>query len=200
MIKCLQGRAGSLARGWQQRRGRGSTGFPPPRRLKRARAHAHSSAVPGVLGRCSSAGIERDSPGAQVPPLPGARLSSCGGLSPVPVHSNTALWQTRCGLHQETPLPFFSSPCLSLQLLMLKVQAVVVKDKAFEEFTLSQHPPLHWLEGFSSSSLGLGKLQDSPFPFNLTQFQPLQKPYLYTLCFWSTRRDPFPSLGFPSQR
>lgn len=139
MIKRLQGRAGSLARGWQQRRGHGSAGFSPPRRLKGARAaHAHSSAAPGVLGR-----TERDSPGAQVSPLPGAWLSSCGGLSPVPVHSNTALWQIHCGLHQGTPLPFFSSPCRSLQFLTLKVQAVVMKGKAFEGFAFFQHPPLH---------------------------------------------------------
>lgn len=44
----------------------------------------------------------------------------------------TPVWKTRCGLHQGTPLPFFSSSCLSLQLLMLKVQAVG-KGKVFED-------------------------------------------------------------------
>lgn len=57
-----------------------------------------------------SARTERDSPGAQAPPLPGAWLSSCGGLSPVSV-------QTLRHTHLTDPL--LSAPRDSIGIFLL---------------------------------------------------------------------------------
>lgn len=97
MIKRLQGRAGSLAQGWRQRWGHQlcwvltTEAFEPGKGCS-----CPLLCCSWCLGK-ELISQDRDSPGAHVPPLTGAWLSSCGGFSPVSI-------QTLKHTHLEDPL------------------------------------------------------------------------------------------------